>query len=171
MYFHFASCDSGWTGQEPGQAGAPGEPGYVIREIFWYIILAGVSTLQDSGHPGPGDRGRTKKLLARAHKRGVMRVNKKAIIDLWLQKMCVRFVANLWEGEGYNIYHLSFINTWHLDKRNLNEMLILDVCLGLGMDAWALMVAVLAIWIQRSNKESEATRSQINSVIFMVVNQ
>ena len=98
------------TQDRPGP-GAWGYPGYVIREIFWYIILAGVSTLQDSGHPGPGDRGRTKKLLARAYKRGVMRVNKKAIIDLWLQKMCVRFVANLWEGEGKKI---SFIIYQHM---------------------------------------------------------
>ena len=43
--FIFSQVVTPHTGQDPGQAGAWGYPRCVIREIFWFIILARVSTL------------------------------------------------------------------------------------------------------------------------------
>ena len=96
------------TGQDPGRC--PGRPGYAIREIFWFIILVRVSTLSCPPLAQGLGAGRHKKtidskLLAREHWRRVMCVAQKVIIDLWLRKIGVRFVANLCEShKQMNIY-------------------------------------------------------------------
>ena len=96
------------SGQDPGRC--PGRPGYAIREIFWFIILVRVSTLSCPPLARGLRAGRHKKtidskLLAREHWRRVMCVAQKVIIDLWLRKIGVRFVANLCEShKQMNIY-------------------------------------------------------------------
>ena len=88
---------------------ARGSPGYAIRALYWFIILARVSTLS-CPLLVPGTGGRSKKtiyskLLAHAHKRSVMCVAQRVIIDLWRRKIGVRFVANLCEShKQMNIY-------------------------------------------------------------------
>ena len=109
--FIFSRVVTPHTGQDPGRG--PGRPGTVIREIFWFIILR--PEFPHSGLPCPplvlGTEAwtiRTQFTQSCWHKRLVfviMRVAWKVIIDLWLRKIGVRFVANLCENhKQMNIY-------------------------------------------------------------------
>ena len=46
-----------------------------------------------------------------------------------------KLVLGLWQTCVRAINRWIFINRWHLDKHNLNEMLILDFCLAPGKDS------------------------------------